>query len=166
MKERDHLMQIIEVAQNAIDDPLLQNMTFNDWESVLIYFSQKAQGERLVVVLYEFQYLCEDNAALPSLIQRFWDLQGKNSNLFLILCGSHVSFMEREVLAERSPLFGRRTGQLQLKPLSYRDSGRFFLDYTPKEKVLIYGMLGGIPSYLNRFTLDHSQHLKETYSGF
>ncbi len=163
LKESDHLNQVMEVAQHVIDDPLLKNMTFRDWESALIYFAQKAQEERLVVVLDEFQYLCEDNPALPSLIQRFWDLHGKNSRIFLILCGSHVSFMEGEVLAEKSPLFGRRTSQKKLTALSYRDSAKFFPDYTNKEKLLVYGMLGGIPSYLNRFTIDFSQNLKETY---
>lgn len=163
LKESDHLKQIMEVAQHVIDDPLLKNMTFSDWESVLIYFAQNAQEERLVVVLDEFQYLCEDNPALPSLIQRFWDLHGKNSKLLLILCGSHVSFMEGEVLAEKSPLFGRRTSQKKLTALFYRDSGKFFPDYTDKEKLLVYGMLGGIPSYLNRFTTDFSLNLKETY---
>ncbi len=162
LKERDHLRQLIEIAQHVVDDPLLQNLTFNDWESVLIYFAQKSQDERLVLVLDEFQYLCEDNPALPSLIQRFWDLHGINSNLFLILCGSRVSFMEREVLAERSPLYGRRTGQLQLTPLSYRDSGSFFPEYSSKEKLIIYGILGGIPAYLNRFTFRFSQHSEQT----
>lgn len=59
--------------------------------------------------------------------------------------------MEREVLAERSPLYGRRTGQLQLMPLSYRDSGYFFSEYSVKEKLIAYGILGGIPAYLNQF---------------
>lgn len=144
-----------------IDDPLLQNITFNDWETALIYFAQKSHQERLILVLDEFQYLCEDNAALPSLIQRLWDLHGKDSNLFLILCGSQVSFMEREVLAERSPLYGRRTGQLQLMPLSYQDSGRFFSEYTFKEKLIAYGILGGIPAYLNRFVSRSSPNSQE-----
>ena len=161
-KEHDHLQQLKQVAQHVIDDPLLENITFNDWESALIYFAQKSQEERLILVLDEFQYLCEDNAALPSLIQRFWDLHGKNSNLFLILCGSQVSFMEREVLAERSPLYGRRTGQLQLMPLTYRDSGSFFPDYSSKEKLIIYGMLGGIPAYLNRFATQLSSNTPQS----
>ena len=151
LKERDHLRQLTEIARHTINDPLLQSLVFDDWESALIYFAQRAQEERLVLVLDEFQYLCEDNAALPSLIQRFWDLHGKNSKLLLILCGSQVSFMEREVLAERSPLYGRRTGQLRLMPLSYRDSGYFFSEYSAKEKLVAYGVLGGIPAYLNRF---------------
>ena len=170
LKERDHLLQLTEAARHVIGDPLLQSLVFDDWESALLYFAQQAQEERLILVLDEFQYLCEDNAALPSLIQRFWDLQGKNSKLFLILCGSQVSFMEREVLAERSPLYGRRTGQLQLMPLSYRDSGCFFSEYPSKEKLIAYGILGGIPAYLNRFALhplnesqDISQEIFEQY---
>ena len=168
LKERDHLQQLTETARHLLDDPLLQNLVFDDWETALVYFAQQAQAERLVLVLDEFQYLCEDNAALPSLIQRFWDLHGKNSKLFLILCGSQVSFMEREVLAERSPLYGRRTGQLQLAPLSYRDSGDFFPEYSVKEKLIVYGILGGVPAYLNRFALPpdalqktYEQHIKD-----
>ena len=163
LKEQDHLRQLTETARHVINDPLLQHLVFDDWESTLIYFAQQAQEERLVLVFDEFQYLCEDNTALPSLIQRFWDLYGKNSKLFLILCGSQVSFMEREVLAERSPLYGRRTGQLRLMPLSYRDSGYFFSEYSAKEKLTAYGILGGIPAYLNRFTLHSLNHSSDDH---
>ena len=163
LKEPDHLRQFTETTRHVINDPLLQSLVFDDWESAFIYLAQQAQDERLVLVLDEFQYLCEDNAALPSLIQRFWDLHGKNSKLFLILCGSQVSFMEREVLAERSPLYGRRTGQLQLMPLSYRDSGYFFSGYSFKEKLITYGILGGIPAYLNQFALRSSNDPQRTF---
>ena len=162
LKEGDHLRQLTETARLLFEDPLLQNLVFDDWEAALIYFAQQSEKERLILVLDEFQYLCEDNAALPSLIQRFWDLHGKNSKLFLILCGSQVSFMEREILAERSPLYGRRTGQLRLMPLSYRDSGYFFSEYSAKEKLIFYGILGGIPAYLNQFALRASSDPQRT----
>ena len=162
LKERDHLRQLTETARHVINDPLLQNLVFDDWEAALVYFAQQSEKERLILVLDEFQYLCEDNAALPSLIQRFWDLHGKKSKLFLILCGSQVSFMEGEVLAERSALYGRRTGQLRLMPLSYRDSGYFFSEYSTKDRLIVYGILGGIPAYLNRFALHPTKHLPNT----
>ncbi len=150
LKTPDQLRQLTETSRHVINDPLLQSLVFDDWESAFIYFAQQAREERLILVLDEFQYLCEDSAELPSVIQRFWDLHGKNSNLFLILCGSQVSFMEQEVLAERSPLYGRRTGQLRLMPLSYRDSGSFFPEQSAKEKLILYGITGGIPAYLNQ----------------
>lgn len=164
LKAQDQLRQLTETSRHVINDPLLQSLIFDDWESAFIYFAQQAQEERLVLVLDEFQYLCEDNSALPSLIQRFWDLHGKDSKLFLILCGSQVSFMEREVLAERSPLYGRRTGQLRLMPLSYRDSGTFFAGQSAQEKLALYGITGGIPAYLNQLNTTQTtleQHIKE-----
>ena len=151
LKETDNLRQLTEAIRIVYDDPLLSSLTFSDWESALVYLAQKAQNERIVLILDEFQYLCEDNNALPSILQRFWDLHGSKSKLFLVLCGSHVSFMERDILAEKSPLYGRRTGQQQLMPFSYRNSCKFFPQYTPKEKLCAYGILGGMPAYLNRF---------------
>jgi AAA+ ATPase superfamily predicted ATPase len=69
----------------------------------------------------------------------------------LVLCGSQVSFMESEVLAETSPLFGRRTGQRRLEPLRPPDALRFFDAWPLRERVAGYAMLGGMPAYLRRF---------------
>ena len=151
VREADHLRTFTGAIRASGDDPLLDALEFNGWEPAFSYLGQQAQSERLIVVLDEFQYLCDSTPALPSLLQRFWDLHGSKTRLFLVLCGSHVSFMEREVLAERSPLYGRRTGQQRLLPLSFRDSVRFFPDDTPRNRAIAFGLLGGIPAYLNRF---------------
>jgi AAA+ ATPase superfamily predicted ATPase len=151
VREVDNLRSVMEAIREAISDPLLDTLRFDRWEPVFTYLGQQAQSERLIVVLDEFQYLCDGNPALPSLLQRFWDLQGSKTRLFLVLCGSHVGFMEREVLAERSPLYGRRTGQQRLLPLSFRDSALFFPNYRPRDRALAYGLLGGMPAYLGRF---------------
>ena len=84
-------------------------------------------------------------------MQRFWDDRGKRSRLMLVLCGSQMSFMEREVLAERSPLFGRRTGQRRLEPLAPPETLAFFPRWSVRDRTLAYGALGGMPAYLQRF---------------
>jgi hypothetical protein len=43
--------------------------------------------------------------------------------IVLVLAGSEAGFFEREVLG--GSMYGRRTGQLQLRPFSYRDAARF-----------------------------------------
>ena len=53
-----------------------------------------------------------------------------DKNIYLIICGSAISFMEKEVLGEKSPLFGRRTNQLFLKPFDYLDSAKFVPNYS------------------------------------
>jgi len=152
MRDVDNLRGITQAMRLAFDDPLLSTVSFEGWDGVLEYLARKGKDDRLAVVLDEFQYLCEDNPALPSIIQRFWDTQGRETKLFLILCGSYISFMEREVLGERSPLFGRRTAQLRLMPMNYRDATLFFSSFTPRQRMIIYGILGGMPGYLVRFS--------------
>ncbi len=51
-----------------------------------------------------------------------WEAAG---NVLLILCGSYIGFMEREVLGRKSPLFGRRTAQILLRPFGYREAAVF-----------------------------------------
>ena len=154
--EAEHLRQFSQQLRTHFDDPLLTHLSLPSWESALSYLAQQAKKEQLLVVLDEFPYLCEAQPALPSLLQRFWDLEGSHSRLFLVLCGSQVSFMERELLAQRAPLYGRRTSQLHLHPLSFRDAVRFFPHYPLRQRLAAYGMLGGMPAYLRRFDPDRS----------
>lgn len=154
LTEGDQLRQVTDLLRHAFSDPLLEGITFQSWEAVLLYLAQRAGAERLVVILDEFPYLCDQNPALPSLVQRFWDQEGQRSGLFLILCGSQISFMEQELLGQRSPLYGRRTGQLQLQPFSYRESTLFFPGVGPEDQLLYYGLLGGMPAYLACFEPD------------
>ncbi len=41
--------------------------------------------------------------------------------------------MEKEVMSEKSPLFGRRTNQIFLKPFDYLESAQFVPHYTNEE---------------------------------
>jgi len=116
-----------------------------------------------LIIIDEFPYLCISNQALPSILQKIWDEKGKESNIFLILCGSYMSFMEKEVLGSKSPLFGRRTGQIALHPLSFENLKFFFPRYSEEDRVFAYSILGGTPAYLQRFS-DHKtieQNVKE-----
>ncbi len=151
VRDRDNLRAFRAALQEGLNDPLVENVEFTDWSAALGYAAERAGDERLIVVLDEFPYLCEANKGLPSLLQRFWDQRGKRSSLMLILCGSQTSFMEKEVLAERSPLFGRRTGQRRLEPLPPSETLSFFPRWSTRDRVLAYGILGGMPAYLNRF---------------
>jgi hypothetical protein len=151
VRDKDNLRAFKKVLEEALDDPLIGAIEFPDWSAALTYAAERAGDERLILVLDEFPYLCEANPGLPSLVQRFWDQRGKRSSLMLILCGSQVSFMEKEVLAERSPLFGRRTGQRRLEPLTPSEAVAFFPDWQREEALLAFGIVGGMPAYLGRF---------------
>ncbi len=120
--------------------------TFDDAFSEI---TRIAREERVIFVIDELPYLCEADSSIPSRLQHLLDYDWKDSKLFLILCGSSMSFMEKEILSEQSPIFGRRTGQIRLLPLSYRDAAKFHPELSPEDNALIYGITGGVPHYIN-----------------
>lgn len=131
-------------------------LTFVDWEEAFAYLVAQAQEQRLIVVLDEFGYLAQTNPAFPSLLQRLWDTRLKQSQIFLILCGSYVSLMEREVLTYRAPLYGRRTGQHLLTPLEFSKISYFFPTYPVDELIATYAVVGGTPAYLRQFDAERT----------
>jgi Predicted ATPase (AAA+ superfamily) len=85
--------------------------------------------------------------------QKIYNTIIKQMNVMLILLGSSVSIMENEVLSYKSPLYGRRTGQLQLNPLKFRFLSRF-LNYQFEDLCQTYFILGGVPEYLLKLDPD------------
>lgn len=129
---------------------------FSDWKSAFEYITRKASEERLVLIIDEFPFLAETNPSIKSIIQHTIDHFWKDKNIFLILCGSSISFMLNDVMGYKSPLYGRITENMEVKPFDYRDSAEFFPNYTNTEKVIAYGILGGVPRYHEAFSPDAS----------
>ncbi len=134
------------------DLPPEADFTFASWEQALQYAAQLARKQRLALIIDEFPYAAEAVPALPSLLQRLWDETLARTHLFLVLCGSSISMMEQQVLGYRAPLYGRRTGQLLLRPLTFADARRFFPAYSPVQQVTAWAILGGMPAYLRQFS--------------
>ncbi|MCL2607245.1 MAG: ATP-binding protein [Methanomassiliicoccaceae archaeon] len=122
--------------------------SFPKWESAFDYITRQSKKEKLILVIDEYPYLAKANPAISSELQRHIDLHMQNTNMMLILCGSSMSFMEKQVLGYESPLYGRRTAQYKLMPLDYYDSAAFFGNASIEDKLLGYAVTGGIPLYL------------------
>jgi len=150
--DQDQRRRFSEALNLLYPNPLLQTEIPPEWESLLRYIIEIGRKERVILMMDEFPYLCSSQPALPSILQRVWDEIGKDSKLYLILSGSLVSFMEREILGHKSPLYGRRTGQLLLHPLPLYALEEFFPRYGPEERITTYAILGGVPAYLIQFS--------------
>ena len=111
-----------------------------------VYKRQKEQ--QFVLAFDEFPYAAAENLSLKSIFQNAIDHLLKDSRLFLILCGSQVSFMENEVLGYKSPLFGRRTAQFKLEGFDYYDAARMLEGFCDEDKIRLYSCIGGTPHYL------------------
>ncbi len=148
---KEQLQEMTERVRLLTQDASLLDNPFANWRALFAYLHRIAQREPLIVILDEYQYLQSSNRAMASIIQKAWDEELKDSRLFLVLCGSYVSFMERELLAYKSPLYGRRTGQLYVEPMKFYEAGEFFPKLSFEDKIRAYGILGGMPAYLLQF---------------
>lgn len=125
---------------------------FADWEKAFRSISDLPYGDKKkLIVIDEFPYMCKGNKSIPSVLQNLWDTELKNSNVMIILCGSAMSFVEKELLAEKNPLYGRATGIYKMDEMGFYDAVKFFPNYSETDKVLAFSVLGGIPHYLNQF---------------
>lgn len=125
---------------------------FPNWEKALAFIEKQSRNDkRTVLIIDEFPFLASQNPSIKSIFQHAIDHSWQNKNIFLILCGSSVSFMIDEVMGYKSPLYGRITAHLEVKPFDYLESAEFFPNYSQEEKLLAYGILGGIPRYLKAF---------------
>lgn len=126
---------------------------FRDYDTALDEITRLSRDERIVFVIDEYPYIAKAKPAISAMLQHLIDHKWSKSRLFLILCGSSMSFMENQVLGQESPLYGRRTAQFKIEPLNYRETAVFHPECTDTENALIYGITGGIPHYINKLNV-------------
>ncbi len=151
---------LLETAAATFRSPLLAQVAPSGWHQVLELVVneglRQTQG-KLIVVLDEFQWLAATSPELPSVLQALWDSTwAPSGRVMLILCGSYIGFMEREVLGRKSPLFGRRTGRILLEPLDFREARQFHPDYSLVDAARTWFLCGGIPHHLKAFRQERS----------
>lgn len=132
--------------------PPTDDFSFRNWETALDHLAEIAplSPEPLVIIIDEFTHLLRSDPPLASVLQQAWDHRlSKQENLRLILTGSLVGLMERDVLSARAPLYGRAISLLKLRPLPFGTLREIFPAWTPAERVAAYAVCGGVPAYLD-----------------
>ena len=96
------------------------NTSFDSFQTALEYVFELAEEERIALVIDEYPYVARASKSLASTLQLLIDKYKDTSKLFLILCGSSMSYMEDQVLAYKAPLYGRRTAQFKVQPFEFQ----------------------------------------------
>ncbi len=148
--ESQSMKRFAGVIARTTKNRMLNNVTFNDWLDLFRVIAEYNPDEKKVVVIDEFPYLVKTNEAFPSILQNAWDEILKDNNVMLILCGSLISMMKKHALSYESPIYGRRTAQIRLMPLSFTELYETqSLSFT--DAVEQYAVTGGVPKYLEFF---------------
>lgn len=124
---------------------------FSDWEQALMSVQEFPEEGKKLLIIDEFPYMVRGNRSIPSILQKLWDENLKDKNVMIVLCGSAMSFIEKEILAEKNPLHGRATGILKMQEMSFEEAIQFVPGYSAVDKIAVYAVLGGIPHYLKQF---------------
>ena len=148
-----NLEVLSEAIQEYKDPDATSSITYKSFQDAFQEIGRIADEKRIVFVIDEFPYLAKADDTITSRLQHLIDHHWKNGKMFLIICGSSVSFMEDEVLAYESPLYGRRTGQIRLEPLNYLENAEMNPELDIETKATIYGITGGIPLYTEKLNV-------------
>ncbi len=99
-----------------------------------------------IVVFDEFPYLIEEAPFIPSVMQLFVD-RLRNSETMVILCGSSVSMLLKEVHDSGRPLYQRFNLEMKVEALSLRTCRQFHPGMDDLEALKVYMLVGGVPQY-------------------
>lgn len=135
----------------ASGNPEAKYINFSSWENAFRYIGEMTSNEKKLVIFDEFPYAVFSNKSLPSILQFLWDETLKNENLMIVLCGSSMSFIEKELLSEKAPLYGRATGIYKVTELAFSTAALFLQSMCFEDMITVYSILGGIPHYLKQF---------------
>jgi len=100
-----------------------------------------------IVVIDEFTYWVRAAPLVVSELQEFVDLELPKTDMLLVVAGSLMGVMKRDLLGGGSPLYARTTTRLVLYPLDYRYLKCFLPHLSPQDRVRVYSLIGGLPYY-------------------
>ena len=129
--------------------------TFQDWygffEAVDAYF----KNDKGIMVIDEYPNIMltrdgkRKKTDFPSMLQKAIDNIFKNRKFTLVITGSNVSLMEKEMNDNKAALYQRNTFSLLLKKLEWDEAIKLFEDVDNKRKVEFLSLTNTFPYYLS-----------------
>ena len=161
--KEDSLKRLNNLLIESFNDTDLLRHPLRKWDDVFEYLADRSRKERTVLVLDEFPYIVERSPEILSVLQDKWDNRLKGTKVMIVLSGSSVSVMEQYALDQKSPIYGRRTGQWRINKLDPSYLPEFFPAYSIEDQISVYACLDTIPGYLVKFSCEKS--VKENIIG-
>ena len=164
---KDNLESLSQSIFSISSDFAESASIFKGYKEALEAVFNIARNKRIVLAIDEYPYLAYSYRGISSLLQTLIDKHKDTSKLFIILCGSSLSFMEDQVLGYKSPLYGRRTAQFKILPFDFIQTKEYFANskFNREDIALLFGITGGIPLYLSLMDKDLSieKNIKQNF---
>ena len=119
------------------------------------------RAEKLCVIIDEFPFLAKKDESVPVEFQ--WIIDHGLGSMKLILLGSNLSFMKKQIGDREAPLYGRFDEIMEVRPFTFQQVRSLFP--TLEDTMTVYAMTGGIAQYVV-FFLDYPSVQEATASLF
>lgn len=142
------ISQFKTIVANYLKDDFLLNQEISDWSSLFAYLPKVLSKEKKMYIwIDELSYVIKNDASMASVLQKFCDNFLRDSNTFFIASGSLFGLMSEKVLSSSSPLYGRRTRDILLRPLHFAFANEL-LNFNFEDLLRTNLTINGIPEYL------------------
>ncbi|MDR3020437.1 MAG: ATP-binding protein [Treponema sp.] len=130
--------------------PVLGDIT--SFGKLFQYLMQLSSKKNFTLIIDEFQEFMNVNPSVYSEMQHYWDLHKDKSRINLLVCGSVFSMMHKIFKDYKSPLFGRATDFLHIRPFKVSVLKEILNDLHPSYKqedlLALYAFTGGVAKYV------------------
>lgn len=146
LTSHEHNLRLMaEKAAEQLGDPLIREAAPKTLTALMgMVFRAGAE----VVVIDEFTYWVKASPRALSEMQEFVDHFLPKLGGTVVITGSVLGVIMRDVLGGGSPLYGRATARLRLRPIRFPYLKELLPKLSPAERVITYSLVGGIPFYL------------------
>lgn len=118
------------------------------------YFNRVKSGDatKLVIVIDEFQYIAKKDASFFDALLKLKARRLYPGPILVVLCSSAVAWVERELEGcIGAQAAGKLDRKLKIGSLNFLEVVRALPEYPVAECIKAYGIIGGVPGYINRW---------------
>ncbi len=126
---------------------LPSGFVFSSWEEAFDSLLEFVGDRRFVIAIDEYPYIVEQDDSFPSVLQEFVDRA--KENLFFLISGSDVSLLKKEIRDHASPLYKRRTFEMSITQMPYKEALDFLSEFSNETKCDYLALMSTYPYYLS-----------------
>jgi hypothetical protein len=144
--------QLHEFGRLLAEQTQLPPLTPENWPQAFQLLASTIRGEPTVILLDEISWMGGYDPDFAGHLKAAWDMVFKaHPKLILVLCGSVSAWIMDNIL-ENTGFVGRDSWDIVLDELPLHDCNRFWGDagerISPREKLRLLSVTGGVPKYL------------------
>ena len=131
---------------------LPKSFVFSSMEEAFDSLIEYAKGKRFVIAIDEYPYIVNQDASFPSILQEVIDRAP--DNIFFLISGSDVGMLKNELEDHNSPLYKRRTFEMNVTKLKYSESLEYLKNVDNETKIKYLSFTSTYPYYLSAMDFD------------